>query len=364
MAKHSIDVVLQELTKATVNPKKFLKQVLWIVLSFVVWFINCVFRSPDNNFDGFKKLLKLTYDYTKHEEKALVVSDALPELIIDNFDLEQIWQQVELQNKGVLDKSVFAVSKILARKDKLLSNTINKSDKNDSNAQEDLESSTDGSDSDVANDKSSALEDSQNESVASDDDSFAEEEVSKENKSNQRSSVVDDDFFKLQEMENFLNVEESNLTNKNNEKDSGNSSESDSEDIDLFEKQSDDDENEKNPKYKDFFMEEKLQSKKPKRNKFFEQEELEESGDEIKSLLQLRNERLKKKIEDLEEQALSEKPWQLKGEITADSRPQNSLLEEIVEFDLTSRPGKYALYTVLIYFYLTSQIPYVFVSRL
>lgn len=57
------------------------------------------------------------------------------------------------------------------------------------------------------------------------------------------------------------------------------------------------------------------------------------------STLERRQERLKKKIESLEEQAISEKPWQLKGEITAENRPQNSLLEEIVEFDLTSRPA-------------------------
>lgn len=60
----------------------------------------------------------------------------------------------------------------------------------------------------------------------------------------------------------------------------------------------------------------------------------------VKSTLELRQERLGKLINKLEEEAISEKPWQLKGEITAGARPQNSLLEEVVDFDITARPGE------------------------
>lgn len=62
-------------------------------------------------------------------------------------------------------------------------------------------------------------------------------------------------------------------------------------------------------------------------------------GTQIKSSLELRQERLKTKIQSLEENLISEKPWQMKGEVSATKRPQNSLLEEVVEFDLTTRPG-------------------------
>lgn len=61
---------------------------------------------------------------------------------------------------------------------------------------------------------------------------------------------------------------------------------------------------------------------------------------EAKSSLERRQERLRARLDDLEEQALAEKPWQLKGEVSASARPQNSLLEEVVEFDLTTRPGE------------------------
>lgn len=48
---------------------------------------------------------------------------------------------------------------------------------------------------------------------------------------------------------------------------------------------------------------------------------------------------MSKKIDELEKAALGEKPWQLSGEVTAQARPENSMLEEDVEFDQTSRMG-------------------------
>lgn len=50
---------------------------------------------------------------------------------------------------------------------------------------------------------------------------------------------------------------------------------------------------------------------------------------------------MSKKIEELEKSALAEKPWQLSGEVTAQARPENSLLEEDVEFEQMSRTGTF-----------------------
>lgn len=60
----------------------------------------------------------------------------------------------------------------------------------------------------------------------------------------------------------------------------------------------------------------------------------------LKSSFELKQEKLRNKINKLEEEALQEKAWPLKGEVEASQRPVNSLLEEIVEIDLSQRPGK------------------------
>uniref|UniRef100_A0A8D0BMN8 U3 small nucleolar ribonucleoprotein protein MPP10 n=1 Tax=Salvator merianae TaxID=96440 RepID=A0A8D0BMN8_SALMN len=52
-----------------------------------------------------------------------------------------------------------------------------------------------------------------------------------------------------------------------------------------------------------------------------------------KSSFEKRQEKLSEKIKSLEEELLMEKPWQLKGEVTGQKRPENSLLEELVLFD-------------------------------
>ncbi|XP_013385901.1 U3 small nucleolar ribonucleoprotein protein MPP10 [Lingula anatina] len=56
-----------------------------------------------------------------------------------------------------------------------------------------------------------------------------------------------------------------------------------------------------------------------------------------KSSFEKRQEKLKERISELEETALAQKPWQLTGETTATARPENSLLQEDLEFEHTTR---------------------------
>lgn len=296
---------------------------------------------------------------------------------MDNFDVEQIWQQIELQN-DLLTNTISSISKYVVSKKKLVFKDIESFNECEEDTETLIDSSvsniieenlskededTDQEDSDQSSDDESSLED-----IIEDEEELALQDIQENDKEThaqfgkpKKKSIVDDDFFKLDEMEQFLLSEEKKINDK--EPDSGNDSEhddsedeeNDNDDIDYF-KESDGDEEEedlveddgeeeedtklKNPKYADFFGETKLDYKRPKRNAFLEELENELSDNDVqKSAFELREERLKKRIEKFEEKAVEDKPWQLKGEIKADSRPYNSLLEEVVEFDVGSRPA-------------------------
>ncbi|XP_056634190.1 U3 small nucleolar ribonucleoprotein protein MPP10 [Diorhabda sublineata] len=309
------------------------------------------FLSADENLpESIKTNLKDFYDFLKKQEKKLANSKGLPKLHIKNFDTEQIWQEIELQNNSVLTKSVHSIPKLLINKEKLVfSNLESLNEEEESEDDKNEEEKDNHSDISITNE----LLDKQD---CDDTDSHSENELNsstKENFTSKKESVVDDDFFKLDEMENFLKTEEKKEqhTEKNSKKQEEDSESDEEEDsIDLFEEESDE-ENDKSrtAKFKDFFRANNPEGeKKTKRNKFFEQMDIEEQNypdeeipnhPEQKSTLELRQERLEKKIGELEENAISDKPWTLKGEILAENRPQNSLLEEILEFDMTSRPA-------------------------
>lgn len=61
------------------------------------------------------------------------------------------------------------------------------------------------------------------------------------------------------------------------------------------------------------------------------------SKSDVKSNFELRQERLKTKIKEMEDEAVAPKAWQLMGETKAELRPENALLEEDLFFDHTTR---------------------------
>ncbi|XP_076644068.1 U3 small nucleolar ribonucleoprotein MPP10 [Halictus rubicundus] len=327
----------------------------------------------------FKNSTKRLYDFAKEQSKRN--TNALPELVTEGFDEEQIWQQLELQNEGELMHFITGVSKVLAESKKL---TIPVSARRPEIVH--------------SNEETVADNDEEEENMSEEDVLDSEMELENDSKRQKRDrskqrkkpSIVDDKFFKLQELDEYLTKEErKEVQNEKNEKDS------DEESVDLFNDFSDDEESksgeEKLVKYTDFFDspqsddeeakdsvqhknadskdldddslhdnsdeamdtdEEEDERKSSKKKVTFnltndsdDTDSIENKSDnrkedaEIKSSLETRQERLLERIQQLEEEAVAEKPWQLKGEVSAANRPQNSLLEEFVEFDITTRPA-------------------------
>ena len=75
---------------------------------------NC--RVQADNADKLAKTLKDLYDRKKKSDSSGKSSTSLSELIVDGFDEEQVWQQLELENESLVSDLVTNVAKILADK--------------------------------------------------------------------------------------------------------------------------------------------------------------------------------------------------------------------------------------------------------
>ncbi|CAM5144961.1 unnamed protein product [Eretmochelys imbricata] len=221
----------------------------------------------------FSSLTKTLYDLHKALGTKLVRGSPLKELVIENFDEEQIWQQIELQNNAVLDYFKKAVVRDVKDKDLYLFPAQEEDDfeaDTSSDKQMEQEDSTEAEparieDESVGKEKQSKSK-VRKRQICSDEDSDVDEleqQVQKLKKSTwkkpREKSVVDDKFFSLAEMEAFLeDVEKEESMKKEDEEDE--------EEIDYFEDiVSDEDEEEsekdkikpikssRNLKYKDFF---------------------------------------------------------------------------------------------------------------
>ncbi|XP_047436722.1 U3 small nucleolar ribonucleoprotein protein MPP10 [Mugil cephalus] len=403
---------------------------VWSVLEDCVKTINANTAQPEKFLslqDGvaadFTSLTKTLYDLNKAHEPAGFTGSALAQLVVENFDEEQIWQELELQNGAVLTHFKNAIDEALS--DETLTLLVQEEEEEEESGHEE-----DGAIDDEDVDEEEEEEDEEEEETPrqskkmpsedySDEDSDLDFDVDALEKREKRKkevgkkgsktkvvpSEVDDKFFKLSEMETFLD----DMDKREGKEDEGDvdyfqdlpSGEDDELDFDQMvsskKKKKTTAKSSRNLKYKDFFDavdgepaktdersdgedesqeegeeemddeddyegeeegddedEDRSRLKAPQKKVTFnfsgdddsEGEDMEDifggkapssAKSESKSSFEKRQEKMSAKIADLEKAALAEKPWQLTGEVTAQSRPENSMLEEHVEFEQASR---------------------------
>ena len=189
-------------------------------------------------------------------------------------------------------------------------------------------------------------------------------------------SEVEDQFFKLDEMEAFLDNQDALENRKIEREEKGLAEDQEEEDnLDLFGNDWNAENDEaRTTTYKEYFTNEKSNTKLNKTTdskedtddsgeddmpmdieaensnvemkRLLSEDETDEDLGEVKSTHELRQLRLKKKIQKMEHEAIGQvgglgkedtKMWQMKGEITATDRPENSLLQEHLDYDTVSK---------------------------
>ncbi|XP_037711116.1 U3 small nucleolar ribonucleoprotein protein MPP10 [Drosophila subpulchrella] len=376
--------IAENFEQLTKNPERFLKP------------------QPEQ-LEAIEQLIQQTYAVSISGDVANKEA-LLPELVLEQMDEEQIWQQLEMRNELVIQQLLEQTAQLTAMREQHLGIELDDGEEQeDEDEEEDQEA------------PESAEEEEDEESDLSDEDGGQGKQKTtspikdKKNKRT-RKSIVDDTFFKLDEMNEFLEQEDAKEMRRLNSKrrvEQVDDIDHFAEDFGVGEEEEDgnvnfadffdmDEELEKHAKtsqgkQKDFFNETESQSEQEDdenaeeaesdqaegegEDKAEAGEDLEEAASEIdesefvaksgiepatdsdsdsekdkdedeeepaeqptQSSNEMREARLFQRIRDYEDVVLGEKPWQLKGEVKATNRPQNSLLEEILDFDSTTRP--------------------------
>ncbi|CAI4562162.1 BDN_1c_G0029800.mRNA.1.CDS.1 [Saccharomyces cerevisiae] len=305
----------------------------------------------------------------------------LDEITVDGLDANQVWWQVKLvldSIDGDLIQGIQELKDVVTPSHNLSDGSTLNSSSGEESELEEAESvfkekqmlSADVSeieeqsnDSLSENDEEPSMDDEKTSAEAAREE-FAEEKRISSGQDERHSSPdpygINDKFFDLEKFNReTLAAEDSNEASEGSE----------DEDIDYFQDMPSDDEEEEAIYYEDFFdkptkepvkkhsdvkdskEDEELDEKehdsamdKVKLDLFADEEDepnaegVGEASDKNLSSFEKQQIEIRKQIEQLENEAVAEKKWSLRGEVKAKDRPEDALLTEELEFDRTAKP--------------------------
>ncbi|KAG7390483.1 u3 small nucleolar ribonucleoprotein MPP10 [Phytophthora pseudosyringae] len=322
-----------------------------------------VFFTPSEEVAAeIKAFAKHAYDRTSKYQSKSGAAAPLDELYVDGFDADQVWEQLRLLNGPLVAEMTQRIRTFHKSPDSMLLFPSEETQEDDeSEEEEDKLEEEQAVDSDEDKDSDDSDSDS-DDGTADSDEEEQEVKKTKKKKTKKARDVAEDGFFDWDEMDKAAEEEEED--DDEMEGDENDDDENDDDDDDSEMEEGSDTEAAGDMTYGDFFGDEnegegeegdeeeevelndvEMQDEEEyptiKRSKPDEEnvddEELAERG--IMSSHQRQRQRLQKEIKELEEQAISEKPWLLKGEVRSAARPENSLLEAVLDYD---RPVKAA----------------------
>eukprot|EP00061_Rhincodon_typus_P010247 g34395.t1 len=178
-------------------------------------------------------LTKTLYDFQKTQEADFLAGSPLKELVVEQFDEEQIWQEIELQNNSVLDYFKDTVSFLqqasiirLIETENVELDTPEEKFENDFTEDDEITEGNDGKQGELKKQEVKKKDSEKETEKLSDEDSEVNidiDEVEKKTKIQGKSSrftassELDDKFFRLSEMENFLEKFEKDDKQKNDD---------------------------------------------------------------------------------------------------------------------------------------------------
>ncbi|ESW27436.1 hypothetical protein PHAVU_003G201700 [Phaseolus vulgaris] len=283
----------------------------------------------------------------------------LDQLLVEGFDAEQIWQQIDLQSQPLLSTLRRRLKQLSENPEEIsqLKVPSKSGSKVEQNSRDEWEGDSDGFDEELdeeeeeEGDEDEGKEGEEERMEVEEEDEVEEEE--EEEEENEDGGGIEDKFLKIDELAKYLDKEEEDF--ENGEADREGEEEDDDEESDEdgdFGSGDEDDvdeeaENMESARYEDFFGGKKERGSKRKaqvlrESKYSEDEDDMEFDNEKKGTASAHEKQLEKiqsKIEQMEKANIDPKTWTMQGEVTAAKRPKNSALEVDLDFEHNVRPA-------------------------
>ncbi|CAI0547354.1 unnamed protein product [Linum tenue] len=302
------------------------------------------------------------------------------ELLVDNFDAEQIWQQIDLLTQPLVG-SIRRRVKHWEKNPEEIENLLPKVAEEGKKVSERKKVEELNDDGDMDMDMDMDMEDDEEMDVDNDGEQDGGKDKGDQSEEEEKGGGIEDKFLKIKELQEHLEDEEARHygldPKKKSKKKSGSKKlkdededseeneeeeeEEEDEELDLFAGGDDEEDEMGNARYEDFFGKRKESSEKKARYKdelgedsssdedegeeelSSDDEEKDENANEVDkpkvlSTHEKEVQKIKSEIEKMEKANLDPKTWTMQGEVTAANRPKNSALEVDLDFEHNVRP--------------------------